>query len=223
MGRMILAIFFDLDGTLIDRAGAHRRYCLDLMARRPDVFPPGRGRADLDALVARADDPNWDRLAFARRAASSFPALGLAAPEIARDHAARLAGFVEPDPAVAGLLSALAGRYRVAVVTDGSGRVQRAKLARLGLGAATPRAFVSGEIGLAKPDPVPFRTALAWAGCRPEEALFVGDDPGRDIAGASGVGMASCWVSAGRPYPPGFPRPDRTTRRVSDLAREVPP
>jgi putative hydrolase of the HAD superfamily len=223
MGRMILAIFFDLDGTLIDRAGAHRRYCLDLMASRPDAFPPGLGQADLEALIEGADDPGWDRRAFARRAASLFPSLGLVATEIARDHAARLASFVEPDQEVAELLSALAGRYRVAVVTDGSGQVQRAKLARLGLGAGTPRAFVSGELGVAKPDPSPFRAALAWAGCRPEEALFVGDDPGRDIAGASEVGMATCWVSAGRAYPPGFPRPDRTIRRVSDLAREVPP
>ncbi len=220
---MILAIFFDLDGTLIDRAGAHRRYCLDLMARRPDAFPSERSRADLEALIAGADDPGWDRRAFARRSAASFPSLGLSAPEIARDHADRLASFVEPDAEVADLLAALAGRYRLAIITDGSAPVQRAKLARLGLGAVTPRAFVSGELGVAKPDPTPFRLALVWAGCRPEEALFVGDDPGRDIAGASGVGMATCWVSAGRPYPPGFPRPGRTIRRVADLAREVPP
>ena len=219
---MILAIFFDLDGTLIDRAGAHRGYCLDLMTRRPDAFPPGRSQADLDALIEGADDPGWDRRAFARRAAACFPSLGLSAPEIARDHAARLAGFVEPDADVAALLAALAGRYRVAIVTDGSGRVQRAKLARLGLGAATPRSFVSGDLGVAKPAPAPFRVALDWAACRAGEALFVGDDPWRDIAGAAGVGMATCWVSAGRAYPPGFHRPGRTIRRVADLAREFP-
>ncbi|WP_435018286.1 HAD family hydrolase [Tundrisphaera sp. TA3] len=218
---MIRALFFDLDGTLLDRAGAHRRYCLDLIARRPDAFAAGQGGVDLDRLVAGADAPGWDRRAFARRAASAFPALGLSAAEIARDHSARLASFIEPDPAVSGLLGDLAGRYRVAIVTDGAGPVQRAKLGRLGLGAAIPRAFVSGEIGSAKPDPAPFLAALAWAGCLPSEALFVGDDPARDIAGASNVGMATCWVSAGRPYPPGFPTPGRTVQSVADLAAEL--
>ena len=218
---MIRAIFFDLDGTLIDRLGAHRRYCLDLMARRPDVFPPGRTQADLDSLVVGSDAPGWDRRAFARRAATAFPTLGLAASAIAQDHAGRLGSFVIRDPAVACLLEGLAGRYRVAVVTDGSARVQRAKLARLGLGSATPRTFVSGEIGAAKPDPAPFLAALAWAGCHPDEALFVGDDPRRDIAGAAGVGMATCWISAGRSYPPGVRLPDRSIPRVADLAGEL--
>jgi HAD superfamily hydrolase (TIGR01493 family) len=221
MGRMIRAIFFDLDGTLIDRAGAHRRYCLDLMGRRPDVFSPGRTQSDLETLVAGADAPGWARRAFARRAAAAFPALGLTASELARDHA-RLISFVIPAPSITGLLQGLGGRYRVAIVTDGSSRSQRAKLARLGLGTATPRVFISGELGAAKPDPAPFLAALAWAGCRPEEALFVGDDPVRDIAGAAGVGMATCWISSGRPFPPGLPRPGRTILRVADLAGEVP-
>ena len=217
---MIRAIFFDLDGTLIDRADAHERFCLDLMDRHPDVFPRDRWRADLGVLMAGADGPGWDRRAFARRAARAFPALGRTAAQIGRDHAARLASFVAPDAAVVGLLAGLAGRHRLAIVTDGSGPVQRAKLARLGPSAL--RAFVSGELGAAKPDPAPFLAALDWAGCRPDEALFVGDDPGRDIAGAAGVGMRTCWVSAGRPYPPGPPRPSRTIERVTDLEGEFP-
>ena len=220
---MILAIFFDLDGTLIDRAEAHRRYCLDLMAQRPDAFPPGRSQADLEALHRRG-----------RRARVGSPRIRSpgrrVVPEPGPGRGGNRQGPRRParrvrraDSEVVGLLAALTRRYRMAVVTNGSGRVQRAKLARLGLGAGTPRAFVSGELGVAKPDPAPFRAALAWAGCRPEEALFVGDDPGRDIAGASGVGMATCWVSAGRAYPAGFPRPGLTIRGVADLAREVPP
>ena len=35
---MIRALFFDLDGTLIDRQAAHRDYCLDLIARHPGAF-----------------------------------------------------------------------------------------------------------------------------------------------------------------------------------------
>jgi putative hydrolase of the HAD superfamily len=211
---MIRAIFFDLDGTLVDRASAHRRYCLDLIGRHPDAFPEHRRDMDFRALTA---DPSWDRKEFSRRVASAFPGLGLTAEGLARDHASKLATFVEVDPAVVLLLEGLARCYRLAVVSNGSSRVQRAKLARLGLGPAIPRAFLSGELGVAKPDPRPFRLALEWAGCEPGEALMVGDDPAVDVAGAAGVGLATCWVSGGRAYPPGLPEPDRTVARVLDL------
>ena len=121
----------------------------------------------------------------------------------------------EPEPAARKLEHALA------IVTDGRSRLQRAKLARLGLGAATPRAFFSADLGVAKPDPAPFLAALGWLGCRPDEALFVGDNPDRDIAGAAGVGMRTCLISGGRAYPDGPPRPDRTIARVIDLEAEV--
>ncbi len=211
---MIRAIFFDLDGTLVDRASAHRRYCLDLLDRRPDIFRD----ADLEKLAGDADDPAWDRKAFSRRVASAFPRPPrLTAEEVSRDHASRLAEFVDPDPAVVRLLERLASRYRLAVVSNGSSRVQRAKLARLGLGAATPRAFLSGELGVAKPDPRPFRLALEWAGCGSDESLMVGDDPVCDVAGAAGVGLSTCWVSRGRAYPSGLPVPDWSIDLVGDL------
>jgi HAD superfamily hydrolase (TIGR01493 family) len=214
---MIRAIFFDLDGTLVDLGSAHRRYCLDLMDRRPDVFPHHRRLADLRTMVGGDDDHPFDRRPFSRRTSLAFPGLGLSAVQIARDHASRLAGFVEPDHAVVRLLSRLALRYRLAIVSNGSSRLQRAKLSRLGLGDASPRAFLSGELGVAKPDPALFRRALDWSGCRPAEVLFVGDDPMGDIAGAARVGMSTCWVSGGRSYPSGPPRPDRTVDRVTDL------
>jgi putative hydrolase of the HAD superfamily len=215
---MIRAIFFDLDGTLVDRAKAHHRYCLDLVDRRPDVFPDRQRDVDLQVLTEGADDLAWDRRTFGRRVAERFPDLGMTAGQVARDHATRLAGFVEADPRIVRLLANLASRHRLAIVSNGSGQVQRSKLARLGLGPI--RAFVSGELGVSKPDRALFLTALEWADCQASEALFVGDDPARDIAGAAGVGMATCWVSGGCPYPAGLPTPDRTIHNVADLEAE---
>ncbi len=214
---MIRAIFFDLDGTLVDRASAHHRYCVELMGRHPEEFPLGRREADLRFLTERSDDPRWDRRDFSQRVARRFPGLGLTALELIRDHSARLADFVEPDPEILRLIDRLSSRYHLAIVSNGSGPVQRAKLARLGLGPRTPRAFVSGELGLSKPDPRLFRMALGWASCAPDEVLFVGDDPALDIDGASSVGMATCWISGGRPYPSGFQKPGRTIGRLADL------
>ncbi|MFQ6012711.1 MAG: HAD family hydrolase [Thermoplasmata archaeon] len=49
----------------------------------------------------------------------------------------------------------------------------------------------SEETGRAKPDPTIFRRALAKADCRPQDAIHVGDSPGRDVAGAQRMGMAA--------------------------------
>jgi putative hydrolase of the HAD superfamily len=214
---MIRAVFFDLDGTLFDRVSIRHRYCLDLIHRHPEVFPTRQGIADLLDLTGRTDNLESDRRTFGRRIADRFPGLGMTGAEIANDHATRIAEFVEPDPRIIRLIAALSKHHRLAIVSNGSGRVQRTKLARLGLGAATPQAFISGEVGAAKPDPALFETALARTDCKASETLFVGDHPEKDIAGAARVGMTTCWVSGGRSYPVGLPQPDRTIVYIDEL------
>ncbi|MFQ5918861.1 MAG: HAD family hydrolase [Thermoplasmata archaeon] len=49
----------------------------------------------------------------------------------------------------------------------------------------------SEEAGRAKPDPRIFRRALKKAGCRPQEAIHVGDSADRDAAGAHRLGMTT--------------------------------
>ena len=48
---------------------------------------------------------------------------------------------------------------------------------------------VSGEIGVRKPDPAPFRLALERLGVLPERAVHVGDHPPHDEEGARAAGM----------------------------------
>jgi putative hydrolase of the HAD superfamily len=214
---MIRALFFDLDGTLIDRESAHRDYCRDLIARHPGAFSRQGHDAALRRLVELAREPGWSRRGFGREVARTFPAPGLDASQISSDYAARLPAFVRPDPAVIGLVAGLSGKYSLAVVSNGSGPAQRAKLARAGLGRSFSRVFISGELGVAKPAPALYLRALDWAGCRPGEALFVGDDATLDVAGAAAVGMKTCWVAGGRSLPDGLPAPDRVIDRINDL------
>jgi putative hydrolase of the HAD superfamily len=49
----------------------------------------------------------------------------------------------------------------------------------------------SYEVGLVKPDPAIFHTALRKAGCPPEEALFVGDGANGELDAAAALGMAA--------------------------------
>ncbi|MCI6873409.1 MULTISPECIES: HAD family hydrolase [Hallerella] len=49
--------------------------------------------------------------------------------------------------------------------------------------------IISGEVHVRKPDPEIFKIALERLGTKAEETLFVGDDPERDIRGATSVDM----------------------------------
>ncbi len=57
---------------------------------------------------------------------------------------------------------------------------------------------LGGDIrSLGKPDPAVYQPVLQQLGMPPERVLAVGDSLRTDIAGATGVGLASCWVLDG--------------------------
>lgn len=51
-------------------------------------------------------------------------------------------------------------------------------------------AVTAGEVGAAKPDPLPFLQAAGLAGCHPHQVVHVGDSPLADVCGAMRVGSA---------------------------------
>src|SRR5207247_11403568 len=113
-----------------------------------------------------------------------------------RSHAPeRLACF----PGVMAALAQLRTRWPVGLVTDGDPGIQRAKLAALGLGDAFDVVVLSDELGrqYRKPHPAPFQPALTGLGVGSEEALFVGDRPDKDVAGAAAAGMSCIRVLTG--------------------------
>ncbi len=73
--------------------------------------------------------------------------------------------------------------------------------------------------GRFKPDPLPYRMALKGLRIKPEEALFVGDNTNRDIAGAKRLGMKTVlakygeWSSSGK----NTTKPDHEITDISQL------
>lgn len=216
------AVFFDLDDTLIDRAGAFTRYVGSLVSRYPAVFPEAR-RAEAVAWLHAVDGRGGaSRSAFCLQVTQAFPGLGLTPDALWEDMASRLPHLVHEDLDVCDWVASVARCRPVAVVSNGSARVQRTKLARAGLAEVLPDVFLSGEVGASKPDARIFEAALAHVGRPPEEVLHVGDDPERDVMGAARLGLATCWVSHGRPWPSALPPPTFTVAcipsRLEDIA-----
>jgi len=70
-----------------------------------------------------------------------------------------------------------------------------------------------------KPHGAIFEQALERAGCRPEQALFVGDSRVADVAGANRAGLVSVllWHRGDRPPPEDEPRAGHVISRIPEL------
>ena len=88
---------------------------------------------------------------------------------------------------------------KISVCTDMTAHIQYRKIERLGLNNFIDFMVSSEETGLEKPSPSMFNLALKKLNCLPEEAVYFGDSPDRDIEGAANVGIKPFWFLGEHP------------------------
>ena len=105
------------------------------------------------------------------------------------------------------LLAALTPHYCMGLITNGLPEVQRPRLAGSGLASYFQFVTISEEIGVAKPDPRFFATAMAQAGSpNPRSVLVIGDSLSSDIRGGVQAGLDTLWYNpGGKPVDPRWP------------------
>ncbi|MDQ3934731.1 MAG: HAD family hydrolase [Actinomycetota bacterium] len=111
----------------------------------------------------------------------------LPVPEAREALLAALSFAAFPDAAPA--LRDLRARGHALVVVSNWDSSLREVLGTAGLADLVDDIVPSAEAGAPKPDPAPFRVALAAAGCDPGEAVHVGDSEENDVAGARAAGI----------------------------------
>jgi putative hydrolase of the HAD superfamily len=142
------------------------------------------------------------------------------AAALARLYSERRHALVHVFPDAIATLEALRARgHRLAMLTNGGTESQRGKIVRFDLARHFDYIQVEGEFGHGKPDARVYRNVLARLGAEPRDAMMVGDDLERDVAGPQQVGIQGVWIDrAGAGLPPGCPvRPDRIIASLSDL------
>jgi len=185
------AVFFDLDGTLVDSAPdlivAMQRLRAELGEAPVDVTAIGEvvskgGRAMLRRGFADADDARIEVLL----------------PRFLDLYADAIATHTRLYSGMDNVLVALERRdIRWGVVTNKPGRLARALLAAIELDKRCA-AMVSGDcLPLRKPDPAPLLHACALAGVDAGRSVYVGDDM-RDIEAGQRAGMKT--IAAGWGY-----------------------
>jgi YjjG family noncanonical pyrimidine nucleotidase len=144
-------------------------------------------------------------------------AFGLAADSrlLADTFVAGLAANGELYAGARELVERLSGRVRLALVTNGLGEVQRARVERLGIGRYFDAIVISAEVGASKPNTAIFDFAFRELNCPPREsAVMVGDSLSSDILGGVNYGIATCWYNPkGKSAGPA----DRITHEIREL------
>lgn len=175
---------------------------------------------DPHLAALRAWAPTYRREAWS----AALAGYGVRDDTLAEELAAALAvergtrHWVYPD--VVATLTALRETQRMALVTNGSPDLQRAKLAGAGFAPYFDAVIVSGEIGAGKPDARPFALALAALGVDPARAVMVGDSLERDMVGARNAGIAGIWLD--RSGTKAMNDPTIAVTRISTL-QQLPP
>ena len=229
------AILFDLDDTIATWDAVSEQSWRDVCRR----FAPRINGIDSSQLYAAIKEVRaWymsDKerhrymrlnLELARReeVGMAFDRLSIQAPELANELAdsysieRERATFVLPG-AVETLNHFRKNRFRLAMLTNGSSKVQRKKIERYGLAPFFDFILIEEELGFGKPDERVFLKALEKLNVTPAEAWMVGDDLERDIGGAKNVGIFGVWVDwrgTGLPSSASI-RPDKIINAISEL------
>ena len=186
------AALFDLDGTLHDRTATLRRWLPGHLCRFG--LPP-----EYAARFLELDDFGY------RSKREVFPQLvrefGLKCdPQVLFDDFGNHVKQAVPMVYAVEVLRELRkDGVALGLVTNGWPQPQRAVLATCGLAEFFDAVVVSGEVGVAKPDPRSYRLALDALGTAPADAWFVGDSPRNDIWGPQQLGMRAAWLPTGHP------------------------
>ena len=223
----IRLITFDLDDTLWDVApvmhGAEAALRDWLAAEAPRLGPvPIEHLWAIRARLMSADPGLRHRLSELRRRILLHALEEAGYPRHEAGELAEL-GFqvflaarhqVQLFPEVHTTLEQLALRYTLGVITNGNADVRR-----LGLADYFRFALCAEELGVGKPDPHPFHTALQRAGLEATQAVHIGDHPGDDIAGAKAAGLRAIWFNPQGKVWQGDTEPDAQIRNLAELPR----
>lgn len=191
---MIRAVLFDLDGTLYDRD------LVVLHVAREQFAACGSRLAGVDEASFLHRFIELDEHGYASRPglyqglAASFSLGESVALEMQHDFWDCYTQGCTLTADTSATLQALRSAGKVlGVITNGDREWQAKKLASLGLGGFFDVVLISDSEGLKKPDRRIFARALERCGVAPHEAVFVGDHPEIDVAGARAAGLLPVW------------------------------
>lgn len=190
----IRAVIFDLDQTLLDRNASLSAFLLLQTSGmlKPDLQDP-------DGFVSRfveLDDNGrvWKDVVY-RKLIEEFDLETWSMEELLAVYETRFCDFCVPRSDAEQAIRELSPNYRLGLISNGKTPFQERNFQALGFSESFGSVLVSEAVGVRKPDPVIFRMGCSELGVRPEEAVYVGDNPTADIKGAQEAGLKAVFLT----------------------------
>ncbi len=215
--RCIQAVIFDLDDTLLDWSqqtnwlsiisGPHIQNVYDYLTTHGNHVPTPEELLQnyQDAIISswREAKKTWDGVKFESVLVSCLEMSGLDIAEI--DMHEVLVAYdwnIVPnvtlfDDTVPVLDSLRQQGYKIGLVTNSMMPMwmRDIELREYGILDYFDARITSGDTGYMKPHPAIYERVLDLLGVEAKTAVFVGDRPANDIAGANAVGLTSIWMN----------------------------
>ncbi|HLC51572.1 MAG TPA: TIGR02253 family HAD-type hydrolase [archaeon] len=196
---MIKAILFDLDNTLIDFVKL-KFYSIDaaIDAMISNGLKMSKKSAEKSLFRLYNKHGIEYQLIFQKFLEESMGKIDyrLLAAAISAYRKAK-ASELKPYPSVIPTLRKLKRKYRLGIISDAPRLQAWIRLADLELLDLFDVVITKDDTGVFKPNPKPYIKALKILNAKPDEAMFVGDAPARDLKGAKNVGMKTCFAKYG--------------------------
>ncbi|WP_145373088.1 HAD family hydrolase [Staphylococcus cohnii] len=192
----VKAIVFDLEGTLLDRKKSREKFIEEQFERFYDYFVRIQLEDFKRKFIALDDDEDHDKPELYKVLIKDFHVDRLTWKDLFNDFEMHFYRYVFPYYDTQYTLEKLTENgYLTGVIANGKSKIKQFRLHALGIEDSINYLSTSETVGYRKPHPKIFEDMLSQLGTKPEETIYVGDDPLNDVAPARAMGMISIWFN----------------------------
>lgn len=192
--KMIKAVLFDLDGTLLNRDESVKKFIYEQYERLLHTL----GHIPKEQYCARFLELDnhgyvWKDKVY-KQLVDEFNITKLTWEVLLQDYLNEFCNHCIPFPNLHNMLDELKNNnFKLGIITNGYGQFQRDNIKALQIEHYFDTILISEWEGMKKPHPEIFVKALKEIHVPPYEAVFIGDHPENDVKAAQHVGMTGIW------------------------------
>jgi putative hydrolase of the HAD superfamily len=192
--KLIKAVLFDLDGTLLNRDESVKKF----IDRQYDRLNTLVGHIQKEKYVSRFIELDnrgyvWKDKVY-QQLVDEFNITEITWEELLQDYICEFKNNCVPFPNLIRMLAELKSNNLVlGMITNGYGQFQMDNIKALDIDKYFDEILVSEWEGIKKPDSRIFIRALEKLNILPNESIFIGDHPENDVKAAQIVGMKGIW------------------------------
>lgn len=190
----IQAVFFDLDGTLLDRDASVERF----VRYQYEKYRQHLGHIPKEIYTSKFIEYDargyvWKDKVY-QQLTEEFTIASISWETLLEDYIKSFKEFCVPFPNLISTLELIKQKtFSMGMITNGRGQFQLNNIRALGIERFFHTILISELEGIKKPDPEIFQRATERLGFSANECIFVGDHPENDVMAARNAGMIGVW------------------------------